>query len=479
MAEAKYPKVAQLKGVEQFRVRLRELGLDVPCDEKVVAGNAGSPMAQEIEVQGFTIGNRWCAQPMEGWDGTTSGEPTELTIRRWEHFGASGCGLIWGGEAFAVQGDGRANPNQLGVVDGDYERAERGLRKLLAALGDGEKRLVGLQLTHSGRFCRPFDQKLRPMIAYHHPILDRKIGIAPDDDSCLISDDYLQRLIENFVKGAKLAQKVGFHFVDVKHCHGYLGHELLSGFTRKGKFGGAFENRTRFAREIVDGIKAECPGLMVGVRLSAFDVPAFGQEGRPEDYSKLVPYKYGFGCRGDEPMEMDLTEPAAFINMLGDRGVKLINVTAGSPYYNPHIQRPAIFPPSDGYQPPEDPLVGVGRQMGAVKKLKEMCPGVVMVGSGYSYLQEYLPNVAQAAVREGWVDLVGVGRLLLSYWDLAADTLGGKAMQSKRLCRTFSDCTTAPRNGLPSGCYPLDEFYKVSPQGVLLRNTKAAAKERQ
>jgi hypothetical protein len=138
----------------------------------------------------------------------------------------------------------------------------------------------------------------------------------------------------------------------------------------------------------------------------------------------------------------------------------LVNITAGSPYYVPHIQRPALFPPSDGYQPPEDPLVGVARQIQVVAQLKQHQPDLMFVGSGYSYLQEWLPNVAQYVVRTGMADFVGIGRLVLAYPDLPADVLAGKPLQRKRLCRTFSDCTTAPRGGLVSGCYPLDEFYK-------------------
>jgi 2,4-dienoyl-CoA reductase-like NADH-dependent reductase (Old Yellow Enzyme family) len=322
------------------------------------------------------------------------------------------------------------------------------------------------------------------MIAYHHPILDRKFGIAPDDDSVVITDDYLERLIANYVRAAKLAQKVGFKFVDVKHCHGYLGHELLSGFTRKGKYGGSFENRTRFAREIIEGIRAECPGLMIGVRLSAFDHPPFRPDparggggklgpGIPEEFRQFLPYVYGFGCNPNNPLEMDLTEPIAFIHMLGQLGVRLVNISCCSPYYNPHFQRPAVFPPSDGYQPPEDPLVGVARQIQAVRQIKAACPESMLVGSGYTYLQEYLPHVAQAVVRNGWVDSVGVGRLVLSYWEMPADTLGGRDVQGKRICRTFSDCTTAPRNGIISGCFPLDPYYKDAPEHADLKKKKA------
>ena len=429
---------------------------------------------------------------MEGWDGTTDGQPTEHTIRRWDHFGRSGCKLIWGGEAFAVQGDGRANPNQLGIVDGDVERAERGARTLIetctkahhSAVGQTDDLFIGLQLTHSGRFCRPYDKKkLEPKIACHHPILDPKFGIDPKDDSVLITDDYLARLIDNYVVAAKLALRVGFQFVDVKACHGYLGHEMLSAFTRPGKYGGSLENRARFCREVVQAIQAECPGMTIGVRLSVFDHPPFkpdptrGGQGKlgpgiPEEFQKFIPYVYGFGCNQNNPLEMDLTEPIEFVNMLAKLGVRLINASCCSPYYNPHYQRPAMFPPSDGYQPPEDPLLGVARQIEATRVLKQNCPDSILVGTGYTYLQEYLPHVAQAAVRQAWTDFVGVGRMVLSYWDLPLDTLRGSTFQEKRICRTFSDCTTAPRNGVISGCFPLDGYYKDAPEHDELKKKK-------
>lgn len=495
MAEDGYPKVGHFEGVPEFKAHLQSLGLadDLPVDDRILSAAEGSPMAQPLAVDGFTLGNRWCVHPMEGWDGTTTGEPTEHTLRRWQHFGESGCKWIWGGEAFAVQADARANPNQIGLIDGDADRAERGVRALLdrlvtahkATIGNTDDLLVGLQLTHSGRFCKPFDKKqLRPRIAYHHPLLDRKFGIAPDDDSTVLTDDDLERVIENYISAAKVAQRAGFQFVDVKHCHGYLGHEMLSAFTRKGKFGGSLENRTRFAREIIQGIQAECPGLKIGVRLSVFDAVPFKPDatkggggklgpGIPEDFKAYLPYYYGFGCNPENPLEMDLREPIEFIRMLVGMGVRMINASCASPYYNPHFMRPATFPPSDGYQPPEDPLVGVARQVRAVREIKEACPEAILVGTGYTYLQEYFPHVAQAVVRNGWADSIGVGRLVLSYWEMPADTLAGRGMQGKRICRTFSDCTTGPRNGLISGCFPLDPYYKDAPEHGELKAKKA------
>jgi 2,4-dienoyl-CoA reductase-like NADH-dependent reductase (Old Yellow Enzyme family) len=500
MADEGFPKIGSLKDVGAFRAHAQSLRLDLPADDTILTAAQDSPLAKPLDIDGFVIGNRWCIHPMEGWDGTTTGEPSEHTLRRWANFGASGAKLIWGGEAFAVQTDARANPNQLAIVDDDVNRAEKGVRslfdRLLAAhrqrfgAGAADDLFVGLQLTHSGRFCKPHSKtRFEPKIAYHHPLLDPRFGIRADDDSVLISDDYVERLIDNYVRAAKLAQRLGFHFVDVKHCHGYLGHEFLSAFTRKGKFGGDFDGRTRFARQIIDRIQAEVPGLLIGVRLSAFDHPPFKPDpslstagklgpGVPDDYKKHLPYVYAFGCNPNNPLEIDLAEPIRFINMLAAMGVKLINVSACSPYYNPHFQRPAAFPPSDGYQPPEDPLIGVNRQIQATRQLKAACPHSILVGTAYSYLQEYLPHVAQAVVRQGWVDSIGIGRLVLSYWDLIADTLGGDVLQGKRLCRTFSDCTTAPRNGIISGCYPLDPHYKEAPEHAQLKSAKADLRKR-
>jgi 2,4-dienoyl-CoA reductase-like NADH-dependent reductase (Old Yellow Enzyme family) len=176
------------------------------------------------------------------------------------------------------------------------------------------------------------------------------------------------------------------------------------------------------------------------------------------------------------PVEPDLAEPIQFLTLLHELNIRLVNITAGSPYYNPHMQRPALFPPSDGYSPPEDPLVGVARQMGVTRTLKSLFPEMLFVGTAYSYLKDFLPYVAQAAVREGWVDAVGLGRIVLSYPELPRDILEDRPLDRKRFCRTFSDCTTGPRNALPSGCYPLDAHYKNSEAGARLRAIKAAAR---
>jgi NADPH2 dehydrogenase len=485
-------RLASIKDVPAFQEYLRTLSLDLPCDGNV--DSAHSPLLQPIKRGDLRIGNRIAVNPMEGWDGTPDGNPSDNTVRRWRRFGQSGAKLIWGGEAAAVNHGGRANPNQIVVAP----HTRDGLARMREALIDEHKRtigntndlVIGLQLTHSGRYCRPnASNKPEPRILYHHPILDARLKL--DASYPVLTDSEIEGIIEDFHRAARIAADLGFDFVDVKHCHGYLGHEFLSARSRDGKYGGSFENRTRFLREVVAGIRSDSPQLKIGVRLSAFDTAPFHPDfalsspGKPgpgvleaSATSGTIPYNWGFGADGANPSQFNLAEPIQFLSLLQNLDITLVNLTAGSPYYNPHIQRPALFPPSDGYQPPEDPLVGVERQLRVTRELKQKFPALIITGTAYSYLQDFLPNVAQAAVREGWVDLVGLGRMVLSYPSILLDAARGNPLQHKLVCRTFSDCTTAPRNGLPSGCYPLDAHYKNSPMMAQLAAVKAAAKSK-
>jgi NADPH2 dehydrogenase len=471
-------RVAQLKEESDWVQYLKQLDVELPYDMQV---DPKGSLSQSISIGSQSIGNRFCILPMEGWDGTRDGKPTDLTIRRWQRFGSSGAKWIWGGEAFAVRPDGRANPNQLMMLPENLE-AIRSLRETLVnehrtQFESIDDLWIGAQLTHSGRFARPNDKKkLEPRTLYRHPVLDRRFNIT--DDKSVFSDEEIRSLVKDYIKAAKVAYEAGFQFVDIKHCHGYLGHEFLSSYSREGDYGGSLANRSRFLAEITEGIRKSCPDLVIVLRLSVMDWVPFRKgagdgQGEP-DWKLESHYPYAFGGDGSG-LGMDLAEPIEFIKSLPAMGINSVCVTVGSPYYNPHIQRPAIFPPSDGYLPPEDPLVGVARQIHVTRTIKQSCPEMIVVGSGYSYLQEWLPRVAQAAVARGWVDAVGLGRMVLSYPRIAADVLSGQSkLDRKSICRTFSDCTTAPRNGIVSGCYPLDSFYKSMPEYEQLKAFTAA-----
>ena len=481
-----FVRLGAVKSLEDFHAACAALGIELPAE---AVGARPSPLGEPapVVINGKRPGNRIVIHPMEGWDGTTTGGVTDEMRRRWRRFGESGAKIICGAEAMAVRADGRANPNQLIIV----EENRAGLAELVGILkgahaelyGSADDLVIGFQLTHSGRFCRPHDKaRWESRVAFRHPLLDRKFNVT--SDAQVLTDTEVEVLIADFVRAARLAWEVGADFVDLKHCHGYLLHEFLGAHTRPGRYGGSFENRTRILREIVAGIRADGNPIDCGVRLSLFDKvphrpdPTRAQPGKlgpgiPEDFSACLPYRYGFGVNQDDPTQLDLTETFAFVALCGELGIKVLNTSAGSPYYTPHIQRPATFPPSDGYQPAYDPLIDVARLIQAVREVKARAPReLLVIGSGYTYLQEFLASVASAVVRQGWADAIGLGRAVLSYPAMLTDAIAGKPVEKKFVCRTFSDCTTAPRNGLISGCYPLDKFYTQRPEAAQLKEIK-------
>ncbi|MCJ7780901.1 MAG: NADH:flavin oxidoreductase [Acidimicrobiia bacterium] len=465
----RFPQVKKIGTPEAMRAYLAEQGIDLPLDTVVEPAPEG-PLATPIRIGShLEAENRFAILPMEGWDGTTDGLPTPDLERRWLRFGASGAGLVWG-EATAVAPEGRANPNQLMINEETAESLGDLRSRMVAARArefDGAHLVAGLQLTHSGRWSRPLGEPL-PRTAYRQPQLDERLPVS---DASMLSDDELDELVGVYVRAGTLAADAGFDFVDIKHCHGYLLHELLSARTRPGRYGGSFEGRTRILRSVVEQLKAQRPNLTIAVRLSAVDPGPYLEDsdgvGYPEPLDQ-PPFVFGPDDQGNP-----LGETHQFLNLCAELGVELVCVTIGSPYYNPHVTRPAYHPALDGYLPPREPLAEVAYHLEITAALTRAHPDLVLVGSGYSYLQELLPNVAQYQVRTGGVGIVGVGRMALSYPQLPADVLAGHAIDPKMICRTFSDCTTGPRIGLASGCYPLDDHYKKSQSRV----TIAAAKK--
>jgi 2,4-dienoyl-CoA reductase-like NADH-dependent reductase (Old Yellow Enzyme family) len=445
----KYKSVADL---EAENVRL---GVDLRFSEDL------SPMFVPITIGGRTVGNRWCIHPMEGCDGELDGRPGELTFRRYVRFGAGGAKLIWG-EACAVTEDSRATPRQITLNEhtkADFARIVSDCRTAhRAANGSDSDLLFGLQLTHSGRYSR------RPILATHDPILDsRTKGVTADYP--IISDDELKRLVDAYVKVAKLAAEVGFDFVDVKQCHRYLLNELLGARNRPGPFGGRFENRTRLARDIILAIRAALPGLIIATRLNIYDGIPFhkgeGDAGLPDSYT--LPLANGWGMSETDPFTPDLTEPLRWIAEMHALGVVLVNTTMGNPYAQPHFGRPFETPPPDGYDSPEHPLLGVDRHFKATEVIQRANPELAIVGTGYSYLQEFMPQAAAANVRDKRVAIVGVGRGTLAQPDWVRQLLDHGKLDRKRVCRTFSYCTALmrakdhPLGQFPTGCPPFDK----------------------
>ena len=423
-------RVAQLRSYEQFTNYCDAVGAELPV-EKTAVGGAESALAQPYMYRGRRLSNRFAVLPMEGWDGRADGAPSDLTRRRWRRFGRSGAKLIWGGEAVAVRHDGRANARQL-VINESTVGGIAGLRQELAdahreEFGAADELLIGLQLTHSGRFCRPNSAELEPVVLYRHPLLDEKFGVR--DDSLVMTDGEVEALIEDFGRAAKLAWKAGYDFVDIKHCHGYLGHEFLSAVDRGGRYGGSFENRTRFLRDTVALIRAAAPGLDIGVRLSAVDWAPFraGKDrvGEPTPYDGAE-YPYAFGGDGSGK-GYDLSEPRRFLALLQDLDIQLACITVGSPYYNFHIQRPALFPPSDGYLLPEDPLAGGGASDQDHGGIEGGVPRYDYCGV---WLFVFAGLAAQCGAGDGWRwhdGLCGLGAYGAELSGIAGGCVGGQA----------------------------------------------------
>ncbi len=395
-----------------------------------------SPLFEREASTGWELANRVAVLPLEGADADESGAPTDLTFRRYRRFAQGGCGLIWF-EAAAVVPGGRSNPNQLAVVPGSLE----GLKRLVAetrrswkpAADGGNGPTLILQLTHSGRFSRPARDRA-PVIAVHRPLLDARLGISADLQP--VSDGELDALIDAYVQAARRAAEAGFSGVDIKACHGYLISDLLTAVNRRdSRYGGPFENRSRFLLEVVRRVRAEAPGLAVACRLGIFD--------EEEDGSRE-----------------DLTEPRALLRSLQELGVSLVGITLGVPALRPQLSRPFNKSYAPVEPPEEHPLEGVGRILRLTARLQAEFPDIAFVGSGYSWLQRFWPAVAAGAVRENISRVIGLGRAMLAYPTALHDLAEDGKLDAKKSCTACSRCSRMLRAAVPVGCPVRDTAYE-------------------
>ena len=387
---------------------------------------------QSIQIGSATIQNRVVLQPMEGCDCNPDGSPGELTVAKYLRAAASGAGLVWL-EACAVCPEGRTNTRQM-MLTRDTLPAFKALvedMRRTAYETCGIRPVLILQLTHSGR------QSIVPMTAYRHPLYETR---KPSGDEHIVSDEYLDTLAPLYAESAALAVEAGFDGVDVKSCHGYLFQELLSAFSREGRYGGSFENRTRLYLDCVRAVKAILPAdILLTTRLSVSD---------------MVAYPYGFGTTAEG--ELDFTEPDLLLERLVAEGVQMLNVTVGNPYYNPHVNRPYR---KGGYVPPETPAEGLARFEVIEKHIKDKFPALTVVGSGLSYYRDDLMEQAERLLADGICDLVGFGRMWLAYPTFYRDYTAGK-FTPKQCCVTCSKCTELMRAGQVSGCAVFNETYR-------------------
>lgn len=407
-----------------------------------------------LPVAGRTVGNRFAIHPMEGCDGTLDGAPDELTFRRWSRFGAGGAKLLWG-EAVAIDPGVRANTRQLLIAEHTLSSLEQMIALARREHGPASDFLVGLQLTHSGRWSYP-----TPTVMFHDPALR--------NNGRIITDDELDRLVDQYVEASRRARDIGADFVDVKQCHRYLLSEMLAAKTRPGKYGGSLENRTRFVRDLLRRLASEVPDLIRASRMNFFD-------GVP--YARNPTTGIGEPIPGATENYLDADDAIQALTMFRDAGLQLVNVTAGCPYFNPHIGRPADKEPPDGYGAPENQLIGVARHFQLAEAARRACPDLPVVGTGYSYLRQYAVEAGEANLRDDRVSIVGMGRGAIAYPDFARDV----HMDKRKVCITVSYCTSLMRakgNELgqyAAGCAPRDPVYGKLLQEIQKKEKQMAA----
>lgn len=429
----------RMKTVDDLRAEAERIGVDLPIDEDF------SIFTNAITIGSVTLPNRFAVNPMEGFDADTEGTPQERSFRRYERFAAGGAPLIWF-EATAVVQEGRSNAHQFWLhdknVDTYAELLERTRR--IARETQGHDILATIQLTHSGRYSKP-DGKSGAVIAQHSGVLDPVTGIA--DDTPTITDEQLDRLQDAYVHCAKLAAKAGFDGVDVKSCHGYLLNELLGSHTREGKYGGSFENRTRFLRETVARMRNELPNTLIVSRLNVYDA---------------IKQPWGFCSAPDDYRKHDLTEAKRLIAELEKLGMPLINITIGNPYFNPHYNRPYEQPVRGGTAYDEHPLIGVARFCAIAGEIQQEFPELPMITGGCAWLRHLVPYVAAGMLKRKMATLFGQGRGVFAYPDSVKDLLTTGKMNPKKVCTTCSGCTELMRRHQPTGCVIRDrEWYKL------------------
>ncbi|HRR34755.1 MAG TPA: NADH:flavin oxidoreductase [Kiritimatiellia bacterium] len=410
-----------LKTREDLETELARVGAALPWSDDL------SPLGQPLVVAGRKLANRFVVQPMEGVDACDDdGTPSELTFRRYRRYAAGGSALIWF-ESVAVVPEGRSGPRQMMLTGRNlaaWQRLVEETRQAARETGCGEVTLL-LQLTHSGRYSRP-QGKPAPITAQRNPLLEQAMPEMPVSEP--ISDDALDRLVESFVATAKLAERAGFDGVDMKAVHGYLVAELLGARRREGRFGGSYENRTRFLKVCMGAMRQTLArDMWVASRLTVLEPTA---------------YPYGWGvaeCEG--PWQADLTEPLRLIGELTAKGTPLHNISMGYPRFQPHLNRPHDRALAGCPPPPEDPLCGVVRFQETVRAVRRAAQGTPVITAALSWLRHLAPQVAAGLIREGWCDLVGFGRSSFAYPDAPHDILRRGGMIPDKCCVTCSMCS--------------------------------------
>jgi 2,4-dienoyl-CoA reductase-like NADH-dependent reductase (Old Yellow Enzyme family) len=340
-------------------------------------------MFSSIKIGNLIAANRFVINAMECCDSDKEGNPTEKTYERYTNLFNGKAGLI-DLEAITITYESRGRESQLSIMP----RNEPALAKFVTSLRKvNDKTLFIFQLTHSGELS--------------HPGFSKRVCVKPlpGFGGELLSEDDIERIMDNFVLAAKICHNVGANGIDLKLSHGYLGSQILRPYNdRKWKYGGSWKNRSRFAFELTERIVREIndPNFLIGSKVSVW-------EGFPG----------GCGSAGPDSSVMDLTESIALVKGLEERGASYILQSAGSPSITLALSQPDKKIPDYAYL-----------HHTFSKLLKDnLKPETVVIGSAYSIFREG-KNALQAVeqrkntllywgdknIRDGVVDMVALGR---------------------------------------------------------------------
>ena len=429
------------KILEDIQRKANEVKADIQFTEDL------SPLLQKVKIGPKQAPNSFAILPMEGCDSELDGTPSDLVRRRYRRYASGGAGLIWW-EACAVLQEAKANPHQMSLTSANVGSFASLLHETIKiaqeTFGPSHRPINILQLTHSGRYSRP-EGKATPLVPQHDPILDPPLGISAD--SPLISDAYLDDLIGAYVQSALLAQEAGYDGVDIKSCHRYLISELLASYTRSGRYGGSFENRTRFPLTIIEEIRnAVGSDFIIASRINVFDAH---------------PFPYGWGVDEKDFLKPNLNEPLKYIGLLKKQGINLLSTSAGNPY-SPiaYITRPFDQSIIGGKKPHEHPLESVARLFQFTRLAQAEMEDIPVIGNGYSWLRQFLPYAGAANIANQSCTMVGLGREAFAYPDAPRDIMEKGKMNPRKVCITCSKCTQLMRDHSYTGCVVRDaEIY--------------------
>ncbi|WP_333813881.1 NADH:flavin oxidoreductase [Muricomes intestini] len=301
-------------------------------------------LMQPIKIGNRIAQNRFFIQAMECNMEDETGNPSEETIQRYCELAEGGAGLI-SLEAISVTRECRARDNQLTIMPGNEEALTELVRRVHEA---NPKTLFIFQLTHSGEISNPeFSKRVTP-----NPL--------PGYGGELLTEEDVERIMDSYVTAAKIAYDAGADGIDMKLCHGYLGSQMIRPHNdRNWKYGGSWENRSRFAYELIERIREAVPDtdFLVGSKISAW-------EGFPG----------GFGTDGPHSPIMDLTEPIKLIQGLEARGANFFIQSAGSPSITVSLTQVDKHIPYYAYL----------HQYWAKEFRKALKPETVVIGSNFS-----------------------------------------------------------------------------------------------